>query len=88
MEPRSPALQADSLLSEPTVLYSRSLLVIYFIYSSVTFYYWLIIKDKHEQSDTQDKAQKGPKCRSFCSHGVWSLVPSQYMDELINLEAL
>lgn len=29
----------------------------------------------------------GPKCRSFCSHGVWSAVPSQCMDELINIEA-
>ena len=34
------------------------------------YYYWLIKKDTHEQSDTQDAAQKGPKCRSFCSHGV------------------
>ena len=67
----------------------QSVLISYLLlYSNMTYYYWLIKKDTHEQSDTQDKAQKGPKCRSFCSHGVWSVVPSQCMDELINLEAL
>ena len=70
------------------MLYSQSSLVIYFIYSNMAYYYWLIKKDTHEQSDSQDAAQKGPKWRSFCSHRVWSAVPSQCMDELINLEAL